>query len=395
MATIHTRFWGLILISVSLLFGCTDDPSGVGLGLVDAQVGQPFVLTIGAEKFESRDEADITGGFIGIDAGGNTSRFGATRVLSGLTDDPELGTIDVKGYVDFLAFEIPGEEFKNGTVSSVSLILDIDYVYGDTLSPVVFQLSEIQADWPAVNRRADTTLAVGPVITQFTVNPQDDLVTVQIPNSWIQTNEVMLRSETLSDDFHGFQLSRVEGNAVLGFTASGKSAFKIATPGDTLTLSVDRLLSTITRTPADVTTEYILLQDGFGVIDFVVDLEREKLMDNSIHQAIFRLQTASPSLTTPANFVRPSISEIYLIAITGQEERREFLASGEIDNSGSFSFRSDDINIAMQNAVRGIGDFVRFEFEVPVKDASLDVAFFGRDLDVDGPRIIFVVTEVN
>ncbi len=394
MATLRTRSYGLLLILVTLSSGCADDPSGVGLGLIDAQAGEPFVLTVNAEKFEARNEADITGGFIGFDARRDTLRIGATRVLSGLADDPELGTIDVKGYADFTAFEVAGDDFRNGSVSSVSLILDINYIYGDTLSPVVLQLSEIQEDWPAINRRADTTLAVGAEITRFTVNPQDNLATVELPTSWIQTNEAMLRSETLADDFHGFRLSHIAGNAVLGFSARS-SALRIAVPGDTLTLTMDRLISTISRTPIDVTTDHILLQDGFGPIELVVDLAREELVDNSIHQAIFRLRTPSPSLATPTGFVRPRISDVYLFAITGQEERRTLLATGVIDESGSFSFQSDEINIAMQNAVRGIGDLIRFEFEVPVKDASLDIAFFGKEPGVDGPRLIFTVTEVN
>lgn len=390
MVSFHLRLLCSGLICSLVLVGCGDDPSNIGLGLVDVQAGEPVLVTLEPTSFETSSDADITGGFLAI----TLLREGANRFLVGTTVDPALGTLTAEGRLSFVALEAASDDFRNGPVSSVVLTMDLNYVYGDTLTPITVRLSSISDEWSAAGTRADTVLNVGASIMEIELDPTADLVEIELPSAWVSANDVLLRSETFSSEFRGFHLSHVDGNAVVGVSA-GSSFLSIAVPGDTLRVSVEKILTTVSRDASATPAEFLLLQDGIDIIAVELDFEIDEILNNSIHHALFRFNTALPILDTPTGFSRPQLTNMDLVAITGSDEFRTVLADGQVDDDGILTFQSTNLSVAMQNTVLGRGDLVRFELHAPIEDNSLDFVFFERNSGAGGPRLILTVTEVR
>ncbi|MCH8122421.1 MAG: hypothetical protein IH853_04795 [Bacteroidetes bacterium] len=390
MVSFHLRLLCSGLICSLVLVGCGDDPSNIGLGLVDVQAGEPVLVTLVPTSFETSSDADITGGFLAV----TLLREGANRFLVGTTVDPALGTLTAEGRLSFVALEAASDDFRNGPVSSVVLTMDLNYVYGDTLTPITVRLSSISDEWSAAGTRADTVLNVGASIMEIELDPTADLAEIELPSTWVSANDVLLRSETFSSDFRGFHLSHVDGNAVVGVSA-GSSFLSIAVPGDTLRVSVEKILTTVSRDASATPAEFLLLQDGIDIIAVELDFETDEILNNLIHHALFRLNTALPILDTPTGFSRPQLTNMDLVAITGSDEFRTVLAEGQVDDDGILTFQSTNLSIAMQNTVLGRGDLVRFELHAPIEDNSLDFVFFERNSGAGGPRLILTVTEVR
>ena len=392
MVSSRLRLWCSSLFFSLILVGCGDDPSNLGLGLVDVQAGEPFVVSLVPTAFEKSDDADFTGGFLGIIT--SIQRVGAARFLVGSTSDPSLGLISAEGRLDFVTLEAATDDFRNGQVSSVILTMDLNYVYGDTLTPVTLKLSSISDAWSASEVRSDTVLSIGEEIMEISVDPTTDQLEIELPDDWVSANDALLRSESLSDDFHGFHLSQIDGDAVVGFSAGG-SFLRIAVASDTLRVAVNQILTAITRDELATPAEFLLLQDGVDIVRIEHDFDTEEIKNNSIHQAVFRLNKAFPSLITPAGYYRPPLETVTLVAITGDEESRTTLDEADVDDDGVLAFQSINLIVAMQNTVLGRGDLVRFELHAPIEDNSLSVLFFERSPESGGPRLHLTVTEVR
>lgn len=380
---------GIVLISGFLLSGCGDDPTNVGIGLVDQQAGAPEIVRLEAERFELSPDYDITGG-----SPFNSSSTGAVRVLAGRVEDPSLGVIDVVGNIDFVN-DTFGDSFQSGTITLARLTLATDYVYGDTLSPIRLQLLDIDSDWTAAGARSDLSIPAGNPILEFSFLPATDSISVDLPQSWISANEGMLRSDNVAELFHGFQLRYLSGNAVAGFNYIG-SSFRVAVPGDTVTFQMTEMLSTITRDALPTPSGYLLIQDGLkasATLNF--SFMRDDLQQNSIHQAIIRVNEGTPDLITPTGFSRTRLDRLILIAVTGDDEVRLTVANGLYEDEGRISFENELLNIAMQNIVLEQGEFRRFEIVAPVDQNSLDIIFLARTGNTDGPRAVITVTPVN
>jgi len=211
--------------------------------------------------------------------------------------------------------------------------------------------------------------------------------------SWINENDVLLRSETVAQEFNGFQLRSVSGNAVLGFTRDS-SLLEVAVDTDTLTLGFNELVTSIQRNALPAPSEVLMLQDGVDVASVAVDLRLDDLLEANVHNDIFRVNSEALPLSEPADFKRPALSALDLIAITRNDERL-LLASADIDENGVFSFSSSDLVLAVQNTARGIGEFDRFQLAAPVGESTLDSIYLKRIGDDDAPRLILTITEVR
>ncbi len=389
MNTPRFRFTALLLISGYLLVGCGDDPTNVGIGLIDVQAEEPEVVRLEASTFASSLDPDVTGGPLFTD-----EESGASRVLAGRVDDPALGSITALGYIDFVQSSSMSDDFKNGTISSMELRLETDYVYGDTLTPLTLRLLDMPGDWTSTGARANTVLNAGSPVVEFSFLPVPGTVSIDIPASWIASNNATFRRDDVGELFHGFQIQFVDGNAVVGFSHL-QSIMRVAVPGDTVNFQITELLTTFSKDPLPTPSEYILLQDGSdATVDLSFELTREDLSDNVIHRSVIHLNTAAPDLTTPSGFVRPSLASVFLIAITGDDDHRVPIGFGLIESDGLISFENESLNNAVQNIVKDIGEWKRFEIVAPVSENSLDVLFLQRSGET-APRILLTVTSVN
>ncbi|MFQ5572124.1 MAG: hypothetical protein ACE5G0_20800, partial [Rhodothermales bacterium] len=201
----RTRFVPLLLFGFLLLsFAACDDPSGVGVGLIE-EGGEPVVRALSPTFFDETPMNDITGQNILSGVG--------SRVLTGQVNDPMFGDITATGYVDFLStFDTTGSP----TILGAALRLIPNYAYGDTTNAVTLNLTDLIEIWSPDGARADTTLPTGSFVTSFSFTPSDTLVDVPLPEPWVTDRDTTLSSAFFAENFHGFALETVSGNAVVG-----------------------------------------------------------------------------------------------------------------------------------------------------------------------------------
>ncbi|MEQ9103736.1 MAG: hypothetical protein RIE53_03480 [Rhodothermales bacterium] len=375
----------LFLILATLLStGCSDDPSNVGIGLVDAQAGDALVETHDAVTFAADGPADITGGDI---------TTGATRALAGLVDDPRIGVFTANGFVDFVPSGTFPASFTSGTVSYVELLLDIDYVHGDTTRTLGMDVSDISTAWTSVGRRADTTLTVGSPIQAFDVNPISRTVRVVMPDEWVAVNGAVLRSTTFQDDFHGFRIRGLSGNAVVGFNLVNSRMRASAVAGDTVSFAMSKVLTTLPADPTGGPAGAVVLQDAGRN---TVTLKFPDLPSMAVHQAVVRAQVYTPQAEDPQGFARPVPPAIGLRAVTADNSVRLPLLTVQAAEDGSVVFEDPIITRIMQQAVLGLSEFDRFELYIPTGSSTVgSLSLTGGPSAGGGPRLIVTHTPLD
>lgn len=324
------------MLAVGVCFSLTacDDPTSVGVDLVDEQTGRPIVIERPSTQLDAADADDLTGN--------------SERVLAGRVEDPMLGTLISVGYVDFAGISGLSSEFGTGTISSVTLNLLRDYVYGDTTATVTMRLSDMTEDWDPQGGRADTSLTAGTSILEFSFLATDTLISVSLPQAWIDANAETLQSSTFSIDFNGFELSYVSGNAVTGFLRAG-SSLEVVVGTESADFPVSETLSAQTRvgTP-DVPSDHVLIQDGLGP-GLLFDFDYSDLENSALNRVAFRFRAdVTASLDNrPPHFVRPLLNELELFRLNDDDEF--FLVDrADLDGDGRFVFDSGTLRQNLQ-----------------------------------------------
>lgn len=372
-----------LILATILSTGCSDDPSNVGIGLVDAQAGDALVETFDAVTFAADGPADVTGGDI-------TS--GATRALAGRVDDPAIGAFSATGYVDFVPSGTFPASFTSGTVSYVDLLLDIDYVHGDTTANLDMDLSDIASAWTSIGRRADTTLTAGAPIQSFEVNPTAQTVRIVLSEEWVAANNAVLRSATFQDAFHGFRIRGLSGNAVVGFNLVNSRMRASAVVGDTVSFAMSKVLTTIPAAPAGGPAGAVVLQDAGR---HTVTLEFPDLSSMAVHQAVVRARLHSVA-QDPPGFSRPVTPAIGLRAVTADNAVRLPLLTVQAGEDGTVVFEDPIITRIMQQAVLGLSEFDRFELYIPTGSSTVgSLSLTGGPSIGGGPSLIITHTPLD
>jgi len=377
---------GLVLLGLFLFPGCDSAPTDVGGQLLGAAGGEPVTISLPPSRFENQSDPDITGG------SGST---GAERALAGVVNDPALGMIEAKGNIDFSTTASRSDEFASSSLSMAELTLDLDYVYGDTLTMLTLQLSDIIDDWSSLGITADSSVQVGAPVMELQVEPRSQILRFDLPEEWIQENDEVLRSDNFNSLFHGFQLTTLSGNAVIGIHYSA-STLKLAVPGDTAIFQMSKVMSSLEKTRLDPPQGRHLIQDGTDSrieVDFELDIE--PLDGNLIHRSIFRITADTPALETPIGFYRPEISTLIMTFVSGDPKLRILVATADVGTDGLVSFDDLVFNNILKSVVLGSLEKATFEISVPVSEATLDVLMIQDTLSVSPPRALLTVTNIN
>ncbi|MEX0747046.1 MAG: hypothetical protein WD275_03530 [Rhodothermales bacterium] len=382
-----------VLLAALFLTAC-EDPSNVGLGLVDDEGGNPLVYRVTPSDLREQELGRTL----------SSSR----RILIGQVDDPLLGLIEVDAYVDYASSS--SSDFRSGTIQTAELRFLPDYVYGDTTSIVRAAVRQIQSAWSSVGLPADTSFSVGPVLTEFTYDPSDTLIVVPLPQDWIATNDVLLRSTSFALDFHGFQIEPIEGNAVVGF-GYGSSTLRVRTAADSASFASSIVYLAGRRQGDPVLPQNrILLQASAGpAAAFSFTIDAEDLPPSAINRAViaFTADTLSLTQNLPASFVRPQITALDLYGIN-PDGGIAFLARSELRN-GRFIFDSPFLAGVVQDIQFGERTFVRYELRVPapisVTDSSSPlrllsssvnaVLLFDSDAGAEAPDASITITPLD
>jgi len=379
------------LICIGTLLGCDSSPNNLGSDLVGNDGGRPEAITLETSVFETDPDADITGG---------SGTIGVSRALAGIVDDPALGMISSEGHIDFAPTTVTSDAFLTSTASFADVLLDLDYVYGDTLGTITLQISDITDDWNPTGARADTTLTIGDPIMEIEVSATTQLVRFELPAEWIAENDEALRSSTFIDDFHGFQIAALSGNAIVGFHYES-SSMRIAVPGDTARFAMSKVVSTVhSENVPDSPAGAIVLQDGARAriaVDF--DLSDEELVNNFVHRSIFRIARSDAELLTPTGFHRPELTSLSLSLVTGEDKLRIQVATGTVGETGFISFENTLLTNAIRNLLRAAGgtqfEDASFEVSVPIDSGGLGVLLLEDATGTVPPEAVLTVTKTN
>ena len=376
----------LLLVAAVFLQACDSSPGNVGSGLLDPQAGEPLSVALETTEFEAQQSADVTGGAFSE---------GASRALFGTVEDPAIGQIDASGYLDFFPTESISDDFRNNNITFAELTFNLDYVYGDTVSGVTMQLSDMPESWHSRGVHADTVLVAGDPVMELEVDSRKHFIRFELPEEWIQANDAILRSENFADEFHGFQLRTTAGNAVLGVDHAATS-LRLAVPGDTSIYVTSKVLSAITKTPNLSETNLMLVQDGTdAAVDVNFDLTLPQLLNGLIHRSVFRVAHDAPVLETPAGFHRPVIKTLDMNLVFGAAEFRIRLASATVTDEGTVSFDDVAFSGSIRNILLGTIENPYFEMVVPITDSTVDVLFVQDQSGSEPPRAVLTVTNIN
>ncbi len=369
----RTRFLVPILVGLLTLTAC-DDPSNVGIELVEEGGGEPVVRVLTPSMIEEEPINDITGA--------------VPRVLVGQVNDPMLGTITATGYLDFQRVD----SVSASDITGVMLRLVRDYVYGDTLAALTLTVRELTEEWNALGARADTTLPLGASVTTFTFEPLDSLITVDLPETWVRDNDTTLVSFHFGEVFHGFALEATAAEAVVGFDFN-QSFLRITTEQDTLDYPVSLTLSGVIRTGQPTIPEgRFLIQDGTGpTLSFNVDFDG--LDDTPLNAAFVRFFADTLTIQeTPPNFVRPLIETLQLVRIT-EEDAAFVMAEASLDDNGSYRFSDATLREVLQQTFFGQDLYDHFALRIPFTDNTISVMLlFDATSDETAPEVLLTLS---
>ncbi len=352
----------LYLFVVAALLTSCDDPSNLGVDLVDTTTGTPEIVRISASGVATGEARDVTGN--------------ARRSLVGRVTDPLAGTLVVSAGLDFASPVTLSDNFEAGPVTEAELRLVRSYQYGDTTSALAINVRSINLEWTASGSDSKSDIPFGEVVTTVGAIAQDSLVVVPLPSSWIEANDVLIRSTDFVTDFHGFHLEAAEGNAVIGFS-SQSSVMRVVSGADTVDFVVTRNLTRVERTSTGVLPPGTsLMQDGVGEgLEVAFDYEGNKAIGAVLSRAVLRVAIDSVSAPAPPNFARPLPSQVALAGITADSLVLSLAVSRR---EGEYLiFDSTVLRGALQDLLFGRSIFERY-----VITGHTDIAPFDNTIDV-------------
>lgn len=335
---------GILLLSLA----ACDDSSTVGLGVGPDTLagGTPEVFNAFPDPFEIREGADEPP----ITSNTRPSPQNGHRILAGTVTDPLAGTITTRGHIDF--GRASGVSSVR-TIVSVDLLLEPEYRYGSTTDAQTVTVHNAIDEIRDSLRANSTALSVGSEITSGTFMSEDTLVTIPMPESWITANRGDLLNVSDDDEsgfdaqFRGLIVAPSSGNHVMGFDRSSSRLRMIAEDAggdrDTLEYFGSKSFTYIERsgspTPPAGTELFV---DGFGQeLATNIDFDGppfDELGVVPINRAEFVISIDSMALeqSSPANFVRPGITESQLSFLLRGQLTDERASEDNLSGAGQY-----------------------------------------------------------
>lgn len=361
----------LLVAALPLLcaLSACQDPSGVGLGLIDEDGGSPNARIFEADSVRLTFSEASTSGFA---VSGSPVQ---SRALLGAVQDSRFGNASATTYLDARRSTLP-DDFDE--VVGVELRLARSVIYGDTLASLPVDVREVTATWSPIELPIDTTFATGSPITTTSISAEDSLVTIPFPESWVTDNAERLLSEDFDETFEGFEL-RPSGDftpspgAVLGFNVA-QSRLRLIGEEDTVDYRFNEVHSAVSRQePSAPPANTLSLRDA-TTSALAFRLALDALENRAVANAALRLSVARDAVEPEGTFVRPLLPSVALVAI---QENGEELFVGEISISGeneTLSLTSGTLTALIQQiAIDATAPIERFELLVPSNPTSLSV----------------------
>ena len=356
----------LLLPLAPALIGC-QDPSGVGLELIGEEGADPNTIVVPASSAERVDEPDFTGGFA------NRSPE-QTRVLVGRVTDAIGGETEAQAYFDVVAPSSVPAGYADRALTSATLRLARDYVYGDSSVTIPATLYGFTRTWNPVGAPIDTTFEAGPAIASYDLPASDTLVTLALPAAWLTANGPVLRSDSIATAFRGFTLRVDDGatpGAIVGFDAT-RSRLRLTTAEDTVDYPLLEVFTAIAREGGADPAESVVIRDGAGEALALSFALADSLAGRALASAVLRVDL-DPSVYPLDGVFRSRPEELALFARTA-DSTRVFVAVGRPVGTGTtYSFASSAFTRIVQGLLLGEATYERFEVEFSPTPASVSV----------------------
>lgn len=330
------RLLAVVLLGALLsVTGCSEPTSvGANIGPDSLQGGAPLTQEVAPTSLQSTTEPTLTG--IDASAPGGSR---AWRFLTGTVLDPIGGELRATGYLDFSGSQEPAQSIQTALSSGLDAELRLlpTYVHGDTSSTVNVTLYALASEAEMSRAPSDTSFAEEPQeLGTYTISPNDSLVTLPLPTSWIDEHLSALKdSAAFGDKINGFkfvstdQASSANRQVVVGFELSS-AALRLSSTSDTTDFRALKAFTEIERLSGpNIPPNTRLLQDGLGTgVTFEWNFDEpplDSLRNAALNNAAVTvpLDTAQmrASLSgTTADFTRP-LPNGYRIIGTLREDR--------------------------------------------------------------------------
>lgn len=366
------------LAALALALAACQDPSGVGIGLLGESGGVPTGLVVAADSVRiATGEEPVLGGY----GDGTSGLRPQPRVLVGHVEDPLVGTASATAYLDIRPPASIPSGFRERAITSVTLRLLRDFVYGDSTAELSLELRAVSAEWDPLDLAPDTALATGELIASFTVTASDTLVELALPAAWVAANTDLLRDEDVASEFHGFRLSLAEGaspGAVIGFRTSTQSAItgllRVETSQEEVDYPVAETFTALTWEGAPTApADRALLRVGDDrVLAFTFDLDGLDTL--AVAGGAVRIDL-DRALLDADGFSRPLPSAVALYGIADNaDSTRVLLTQAAIPpNAETLTFASGVLSSVIQRDLLGTRTFARFEVVMPTAPLGLYV----------------------
>ena len=357
-------------ITFFVLAACSDVTSDVGLGLLEENAG-PELIHAQPSVFEAIPHRDVTGA--------------QNRVLTGHVMDPQAGTVRAIGYANFSAAD--GTSIS-GDVTVAGLRLVVDYLYGDSLQTMSIGLHDILASWEAPGGRADTSLSFGAEITQVSFAPTDTVITIQMPDNWVDQHRDALGSLDFDSGIHGIAFVGVSRTGVVGFTST-RSILYVKTETDSVALDMSKTISGISRLDEPLLQDdLVLLQDGSGP-SIRIDFDLAQFRGRPLNGATVRFPFET--IVAPDNFVRPNAPELQLVMVTDPAEPVIVIADLLRVNDNEYRGSEASLGAFMQDVFFENVEYEWLEIRIPVSNNTINsVLMRSANVGAPSPEALFV-----
>lgn len=377
MRSLSTAARSAAPLLLALALAACQDPTGVGLGLIDDETSQPRAESIYASSVDLQAAETTTAGF--------AQSGSQTRVLIGSVVDPIYGDATATAYLDAnLPTAGRPTNFQDSTITAVALQLRLDdyitvdsdtlfYVYGDPSASLPIEVREVTSSWAPTDLAPDAVLPTGNVIATGTISPTDTTFTLNLDATWVTANADKIRSAEFVTEFEGFEVRIPEGTnagAIRGFDATVSNVL-VATAADTLFFPVNEVLTSIVQGDAEASADVIALRAGRPQ-SLSLDFDFSPLGAAALARAETRLPIER-SQTGGTTFIRPLARQALLVALNSDETRTQLdvftlSADGDARTIGGSAFTG-----VIQEALIGARTFTRYEVTLQSNPVSLDV----------------------
>ncbi|NNF57462.1 MAG: DUF4270 family protein [Rhodothermaceae bacterium] len=369
MPPIRSAGSAALLFSMVLLLSACQDPSGVGLELIGEEGQDPNVVVLAADTVMIGEADEITGGFA------DGSSPAQERVLVGAVTDLLFGDASAEAYFDVGPPATIPNGFRDRTITSATLRLSRDYVYGDSMQTLSLALYQMADDWDPTGAKADTSFEVGALLDTFEIAAADTLLELDLPASWVNANDEFLRSDTVLTAVDGFQLRLADGamtNAVIGF-AMPDSELRLTTAEDTVSYALREVFTHTERGEAPAPPpDLLFVRDGTPEVA-ALTFDYDNLEGLALARGLIRLTIAPDAVESSSSFARPLPQTLALFGITEDDARFGITTATLDEDTNSYTFANTSLTSILQDVLLGNPLFVRFEMEATASPVSLGV----------------------